>query len=107
MKTTFQMFKFLAGSSVFSLCLSQNLGASPSDLGDSESFGVDWGHSCQILEELDESLIEAMTHPSHVENFASFCYADDSYSCSDYNGLLYDLGSLVERGDGYCSFIPN
>ena len=107
MSTSTNLLKFLAVSSIAALTVSQSAGASAGDLGDSESFGFEWGHSCQVLEELDESLIMAMTHPSHKDKFGTFCYADDAYSCSDYSGLLYEFGSLVARSDGYCRFVPD
>ncbi|SME96118.1 hypothetical protein [Pseudobacteriovorax antillogorgiicola] len=65
-----------------------------------------YGMSCSRLVDLTQSEVYAVVHPNHREDFEGFCVPEDVYNCSDYNGLLYQLGTL-ERHDGIlCRFIP-
>ena len=77
------------------------------DAGSAGAYGFTYGMPCSNLVDLSESEIFALVHPSHKEEFEGFCIPEDVYNCSDYNGLLYQLGSL-ERHDGLtCRFISN
>lgn len=73
----------------------------------SEDIIFTYGVPCSKLVDLSEAEVFAVVHPSHKEEFENFCVPEDVYNCSDYNGLLYQLGTL-ERHDGVlCRYVPN
>ncbi|NRA68421.1 MAG: hypothetical protein HRU19_28310 [Pseudobacteriovorax sp.] len=75
-----------------------------SEDSEGEEFSYMASLSCATLAELDEATIAAMTHHSNSPDFAEFCVSEDTHICSDYNGLLYNLGTLSTRSGGYCIF---
>lgn len=71
-----------------------------------EYIGSQRGLSCGDLVDLSESEIAALTHPDNRLDFDNFCMPEDIYSCSDYNGLLYQFGTLEPNSQYQCRFIP-
>lgn len=101
----FTTIKSLFLLSLFSLT-SASQGAESTEFSEG-GFEFVYGGPCSALAELTEAEMVAIIHPSHSEEFAAFCMPEDVYNCSDYNSLLYQLGSL-ERYDGLtCRFTPS
>ncbi len=66
-----------------------------------------YGMPCAKLVEINYSEFLALIHPSHREFFNSFCLPENVYTCSDYNGLLYQQGVLENTSGPMCEFIPS
>ncbi len=67
-----------------------------------EAFEV--GGSCAGLAYMNASQLKAFLNAGYSDDFHSFCYPEEPYSCTDYTSYLKGLGRMTTGEDGYhCS----
>jgi hypothetical protein len=72
--------------------------------GSVEEDGFEVGGSCASLAYLGAGQLKAFLSSGYSDDFHSFCYPEEPYSCSDYTSYLKGLGRMTTGEDGYhCS----
>lgn len=62
------------------------------------------GGSCAGLAYMNANQLKAFISAGYSDDFHSFCYPEEPYSCSDYTSYLKGLGRMTTGEDGYhCS----
>lgn len=91
------------GAIAITLVVAPSISAQEGVFADEEtSFQV--GGSCAALAYLDASQLKQYVSAAYSDDFHSFCYPEEPFSCSDYTSFLRGLGRMAIGDDGYhCS----
>ncbi len=84
------------------LGLSSEIVVAQDNLADDDGFEV--GGSCAGLAYMNAGQLKAYVAASYSDDFHSFCFPEEPFSCSDYTSFLKGLGRMTTGEDGYhCS----
>lgn len=79
-------------------------GAAEGDPADVLEQEFEVGGSCAALAYLSSKELKTITSSAFADDFHSFCYPEEPFSCADYTSHLKGLGRMTTGEDGYnCS----
>lgn len=101
--TTGRMLAMVATVLFISLTLGLSSETCAQDLStEDEAFEV--GGSCAGLAYMNAGQLKAFLSAGYSDDFHSFCYPEEPYSCADYTSYLKGFGRMTTGEDGYhCS----
>ncbi len=69
-----------------------------------EDSAFEVGGSCAGLAYMNATQLKAFLSAGYSDDFHSFCYPEEPFSCADYTSYLRGLGRMTTGEDGYhCS----